>query len=94
MGGRKRKNSKYNLFIVNGIIHEVWKRRNSTPVLFKIYDYAQMFDAINLRKAIVDIYDAGLKDDSLILVQKANNQISMAVNAPAGLSERQKTSWG
>ena len=90
MGGRRNKNSKYNIFIVNGIIHEVLKNRNSKPVLLQIYDYAQMFDAINLKKAISDIYDAGLKDDNLILIQKANEQISMAVNTPAGLSERQK----
>ena len=48
-----------------------------------------MFDAMNLKKAISDIYDAGLRDDNLILIQKANEQISMAVNTSAGLSERQ-----
>ena len=87
MGGRKRKSSKNNIFIINGIIHEVLKSRSSKPVLLQIYDYAQMFDAMNLRKALSDIYDTGLTDDNLILVQKANEEISMAVNTPSGLSD-------
>ena len=47
-----------------------------------------MFDSINLQKAISDIYDAGLQDDNIILVQKANQEIEMAVNTPSGLSDR------
>ena len=59
------------------------------PVLFQIYDYAQMFDSIDLHQAISDVYEAGLKDDNLSLVYKANKEIFMAVNTPSGLSERQ-----
>ena len=90
MGGRKQKNCKDNIFIINGIIHEVLKSRRSKPVLLQIYDYAQMFDTMNLRKALSDIFSTGLTDDTLILVQKANEEISMAINTPSGLSDRQK----
>ena len=90
MGGRKQKNCKNNIFMINGIIHEELKSRNSKPVLIQIHDYAQIFDAMNLQKALSDIYDTGLTDDNLILIQKANEEISMAVNTPSGLSDRQK----
>ena len=89
MGGRKAKNCKNNIFIINGIIHDVLKTKRNKPVLLQIYDYAQMFDSMNLQKAICDIYDAGLSDENLILVQKANQEVQMAVNTPSGLTDRQ-----
>ena len=48
-----------------------------------------MFDSIDLKQAISDIYEAGLKDDNLALVYRANKEIFMAVNTPGGISERQ-----
>ena len=89
MGGRKGKGCRNNIFIINGIIHDVLHSKNMKPVLLQIYDYAQMFDSIDLQQAISDVYEAGLKDDNLSLVYKANKEIFMAVNTPSGLSERQ-----
>ena len=60
MGGRKNKGCRNNILIINGIIHEVLSRKNNTPVLLQIYDYRQMFDAINLEEAINDAFDVGL----------------------------------
>ena len=57
--------------------------------MLQIFDYAQMFDSINLEQAISDVYEAGLKDDNLSLVYKANKEIFMAVNTPNGLTDRQ-----
>ena len=88
MGGRKRKGCRYNIFIVNGIIHDVMSSKKKKPVSLQIYDYKQMFDAINLEQAVSDIYDAGVNDDNLILIYKANKEVKMAVNTPNGLSER------
>ena len=89
MGARKAKSCKNNIFIINGIIHDVMRSKKMKPVLLQIYDYSQMFDSVNLEKAISDIYDTGLKDDNLVLIYKANKEINMAVNTPSGLSERQ-----
>ena len=74
MGGRKGKGCRNNIFILNGIIHEENKRRKE-PIMFQIYDYAQMFDSINLQEAISDIYDCGFTDNMLSLVYKANSEI-------------------
>ena len=90
MGARKNKGCKNNIFIVNGIIHDVLSSKNMKPVLLQIYDYAQMFDSISLMQAVSDVYDAGFDDDKLALVYKANDEINMAVNTPSGLSERQE----
>ena len=62
MGGRKGMGCRNNIFILSGIIHEENKRKRE-PIMFQIYDYAQMFDSINLQEAISDIYDCGFRDD-------------------------------
>ena len=38
-----------------------------------------MFDSINLQEAISDIYDAGVDDNNLFLLYKANQEINMVV---------------
>ena len=89
IGYYKIVSSKNNIFIVNGIIHEVIKSKNSKPVTLQIYDYAQMFDSIDLGQAISDIFDTGLKDENLVLLNEANKNIKMAVRTNNGLTDRQ-----
>ena len=48
-----------------------------------------MLDSINLQLALSDLYDAGVKDDNLVLLHKANKDIHMDVNTPSGLTKRQ-----
>ena len=38
------------------------------PVVLHISDYKQMFDAIELKQALNDIYDAGVINDNLSLL--------------------------
>ena len=89
MGGRKNKGCKNNIFIVNGIIHEVLKSKKNKPIVLQIYDYAQMFDSINLEQALSDIFDVGVNDDTLALLHKANEEVHMSVKTPSGLTDRQ-----
>ena len=44
MGGRKKKGCRNNIFIFNGIIHDVMASKKKHPVLLQIYDYRQMFE--------------------------------------------------
>ena len=89
IGARKKKSCKNNIFIVNGIIHEVMKSKKMKPVTLQIFDYEQMFDSMDLGEAVSDIYDAGLDDDALVLLHEANKEIQMAVKTNDGLTERQ-----
>ena len=89
MGGRKHKGCRNNILIINGVIHDVLSSKKKKPVLLQIYDYQQMFDAIELKEALSDIYDVGINDDNLPLIYNANNDVRMAVNTPNGLTERQ-----
>ena len=89
MGGRKYKSCKNNIFIVNGLIHETLKRKSMKPICLQIYDYSQMFDTIDLKQALCDLFDAGVVDDDLKLLFEANKDIMMAVKTPDGLTDRQ-----
>ena len=62
------------------------KYLNKNPVLLQMYDYRQMFDAINLEEALSDKYKVGVTDDNLALIYRANKEIKRAANSPAGLS--------
>ena len=76
-------------FIINAVIHDVLKSKNMKPVLLQIYDYAQMFDSIDLEMALSDLFDVGVDDDTLALLHKANKDVHMAVKTPSGLTHRQ-----
>ena len=89
MGARKKKGCRYNIFILNGIIHEVLKSKKNKPITIGVYDYSQMFDSITLKEAICDMFDVGVKDDNLALLYKANEEIFMAVKTQSGLTDRQ-----
>ena len=89
MGARKKKGCKNNIFIMNGLIHDVIKSKKKKPILLQIYDYAQMFDSVDLEQALSEIFDVGVDDDTLALLHKANKDVHMAVKTPSGLTERQ-----
>ena len=90
MGARKGKGCRTNIWILNGIIYETMKRKIKKPIVFQFYDYKQMFDSVNLKLAISDLYDYGVEDDDLTLLYKANEEIYMTVKTPGGLTNRQK----
>ena len=94
MGGRKGKGCRFNLFMINGIIHDILKRRNKKPVVPQIFDYAQMFDSMSLEQAISDIYTAGLRNSNLRILYEANNTVYMAVKTSDGLTDREKIEDG
>ena len=89
MGARKKKGCNNNIFIINGIIHEALKSKKQKPVQLQIYDFAPMFDSIDLQEALSDLYDAGVTDDTLPLLYQANAEVYMSVKTPAGLTDRQ-----
>jgi hypothetical protein len=89
VGVRKRRGCKDNIFVINGTIHEVLRSKKHKPIVLQIYDYAQMFDSLNLEQALSDLYDTGVDDDNLHLLYEANKEIHMSVKTPTGLTDRQ-----
>ena len=46
-----------------------------------------MFDSVDLELALSDLYDVGVKDDTLALLYKANKEVHMAVKTSSGTTE-------
>ena len=65
------------------------RSKKNNPIVIQFYDYKQMFDSINLKEAISDVFDAGLDDNNLNILYKANKHINMAIKTPNGLTNRQ-----
>ena len=86
VGGRKRKNIRNHLFVVNGIINECI--RTGRNIDLEILDYKQCFDSMWLDETINDLYETGLKNDNLNLIYKLNENNKVAVVTPHGLTER------
>ena len=67
VGGRKAKNIRNYVWIVNGIIGDVLNSKIKKPVDIQIYDYRQCFDSLWLQECLNDLYSAGLNNDKLAL---------------------------
>ena len=53
-----------------------------------IVDYKQCFDGMWLEESINDLFEAGMKNDSLAVLYEANSTNEVAVQTPFGISER------
>ena len=86
VGGRKRKNIRNHLFVVYGIINEAIK--DKTNVDIEILDYKQCFDSMWLEETLNDLFEAGLQNDNLNVINKLNEKNKVSVKTPHGLTER------
>ena len=89
VGGRKGKNVRNHIWILNGIICDVLSTKKKTPVDIQIFDYRQCFDSLWLQECLNDMYNRGVKDDKLSLLFNINTQVKVAVKTPVGKSKRE-----
>ena len=89
VGARKKKNIRNHLFVINGVINDVLVNKEES-VDIGILDYRQCFDSMWLEESINDLWEAGIKDDNLALIAKANEVVNVAVKTPFGMTERKR----
>ena len=87
VGGRRKKNIRNHFFVINGIIIDVLARKDES-VDITILDYKQCFDSMWLEESINDLWEAGIKDDKLTLIAKADETGNVGVKTPFGMTER------
>ena len=87
VGGRKKKNIRNHIWVINGIINDVLHTKKKTPIDIQIYDYKQCFDSLWLQECMNDIWDAGLKDNAFALLYNANSLVNIKVKTPVGKTE-------
>ena len=104
IGARRKRNIRDHLFIIHGVINSVIQGED-TCIDIQVYDLEQAFDALWLEDTLNDLYDAlpdHARDDKLALVYETNISNLVAVNTPAGQTERvsiptivqQGSGWG
>ena len=87
IGARRRKNIRNHSFIINAIINDtiVSKRRN---VDLQVMDYKTCFDALSVDITINDLYEMGVNNNILNLINECDQRSSIAIKTPFGLTER------
>ena len=84
IGGRKGKNIRNHIWVLNSIITDTLKNKNKKPIDVQIYDYKQCFDGLWLEESLNDLYDGGLKDEKLNILHSANKVVNIVVKTPVG----------
>ena len=88
IGGRKGKNVRDHIFVVNGVIQDTLSSVKVTPINLMVADFQQCFDGLSLPLACKDLYSSGCKDDKLALLYNINKRSYVAVKTPLGWPER------
>ena len=69
------------------ITNEVNSSKNNAQHVMQSYVFSQMFNSMYLSITISDLFDHGLQDDLLFLLDKVNKDITMSVSTCYGLTE-------
>ena len=87
VGSRKRRNIRDNLFVINAIANAS-KHNPKEATDLNVYDVIKCFDSLWLEECINDLYDAGLKNDKLVLLYNSNLSANIAIKTSSGTTER------
>ena len=74
VGGRKNKNIRNHLFLLNRVINDVIQNKKK-EIDIEILDYKQCFDSMWMEECINDLWEAGVQDDHLTLIYKINEKV-------------------
>jgi hypothetical protein len=84
IGAWKRKNFRTHSIIINEVLNN-----KSKSVGIEIVDYRQCFDCMWLEEIFNDLYEAGIQDDELPFIYKADETNEIAVNTPFGITDKE-----
>ena len=90
IGARRGKNVRNHLFIIHGIINHILKEKKCCVDLH-IYDLIKAFDALWVADSMNNLWDTlpeDARDDRLGLVFESSRTNMVAVNTPAGQTQR------
>ena len=88
IGARKKKGCRNHIWIINNINFEHSRSVKLAQLVLQSWDYSQMFDSMSLDTAISDLYDHGVDDDLLVLLDSLNRNITISVNTLYGSTEK------
>ena len=87
IGARKKKSVRNHLYVLNAVLSDVMATKKKESVDLNVLDFRQMFDAEELPNVLNAMYESGIKDDMLVLLNAANESVQFAVKTPNGITE-------
>ena len=88
VGSRKNKNIRNHSFVINGIIQDTINKNKSVDLA--ILDFRQCFDAMSVDVTTNDLYNNGVTNDQLNLMNQCDASSLIAVKTPVGITKRVK----
>ena len=88
IGGRKGKNVRDHLFVINGKIQDTLSSVKMRPINLIVADFQLCFDGLSLPLTCKDLFDSGCKDDKLSLLYEINKTSNVAVKTSLGLTDQ------
>ena len=89
VGGRKNKNIRNHIFVLNSVINDVIQRKLKS-IDVEILDYKQCFDSMWMEECVNDLWEAGIQDDHLALIYEVNKKVDVIVKTPFGPTGRKE----
>ena len=86
LGSRRNKNVRNHTWVIHGIMNEALRTKNGEVDLL-IQDFRQCFDSLSVDTVINHLYDSGIRDNKLNLIDKADRSSTIKVNTPVGSTE-------
>ena len=90
IGGRKGRNIRDHLFVINGIINDIIKNKHQ-DIDLQIFDVKKCFDKLWYSETANDLYNAGVKDDKFVTIANSNKDCQVAIKTPWGSITERKT---
>ena len=87
VGGRKHRNIRDNIFVINAIINSI-NKGTEDPIDVQVYDVEKCFDSLWLHEVVNCLFEAGLQNDKLPLLFMENSIAQVAVKSSGGISKR------
>ena len=88
VGGRKGRNCRDHVFIVNGVIQDALSTTTAQPLDIFVCDYRTMFDGLDVKTTLNDLYDNGVQNEDFSLIYKLYETSNISIKTPLGHTER------
>ena len=88
VGGRKGRNIRDNIFVLNAIINSI-KKGNEEACDITVNDVEKCFDALWVQECLNTLYENGLNNDKLVLLLEESKTAHIAIKTPSGMTDRE-----
>ena len=85
VGARKKMAARDNIFTITSVINEIIAKKQE--LVLSIFDYRQMFDALDVQKSMSELFELGIDNRDLCLLYKSNKEVATSVNTEYGDTE-------